>query len=173
MVFLKHRYVLSKLVTKSIASKDYFSIQEGDCGGQDSSSGRENANNVDLNRSFPDRLSVKGSTKTSHPYLLEEEMFTNGREPETLAMMQWIVNNPFVLSANLHGGSVVASYPFDDTEKHRECCLEGKAPDDTFFKHLARVYASNHLYMHKGNLCQGDNFTDGITNGAFWYDVPG
>ena len=26
------------------------------------------------------------------------------------------------------------------------------------FKHLAEIYASNHLTMHKGNLCQGDNF---------------
>jgi carboxypeptidase D len=100
-------------------------------------------------------------------------LFIKGREPETLAIMLWIVNNPFVLSANLHGGSVVASYPFDDTTIHRECCVEGKAPDDNFFKHLARVYASNHPYMHKGNLCEGDNFKEGITNGAYWYDVPG
>jgi carboxypeptidase D len=121
-----------------------------------------------LNRNFPDRLEIKGSPKT-----VEEELFIKGREPETLAIMLWIVNNPFVLSANLHGGSVVASYPFDDTTIHRECCVEGKAPDDTFFKHLARVYASNHPYMHKGNLCEGDNFKEGITNGAYWYDVPG
>ena len=26
------------------------------------------------------------------------------------------------------------------------------------FKHLAEIYASNHLTMHKGNLCQEDNF---------------
>ena len=31
--------------------------------------------------------------------------------------MKWIVSNPFILSGNLHGGSVVASYPFDDSPR--------------------------------------------------------
>ncbi len=67
--------------------------------------GRKNANLKDLNRNFPDQFHDKS----------DRASLLRGREPETLAAMTWIVQNPFVLSGNLHGGSVVASYPFDDS----------------------------------------------------------
>ena len=51
--------------------------------------------------------------------------------------------------------------------------MKSKSPDEELFHHLATVYASNHLTMFRGNLCPGDNFQGGVTNGAFWYDVEG
>lgn len=87
-------------------------------------------------------------------------------------MMRWIKSNPFVLSANLHGGAVVASYPFDDSPSHRSGFYSA-APDDEFFRHVARVYANSHAFMAGGRSCPGDNFPGGVTNGAQWYDVPG
>ena len=42
-----------------------------------------------------------------------------------------------------------------------------------FNRRLALTYASNHGTMSAGNLCDGDDFPNGITNGAHWYDVPG
>lgn len=63
---------------------------------------------VDLNRDFPDRFDNEMS-------VLARKQKAWGRQPETIAMMKFIKENPFVLSANLHGGAVVASYPFDNS----------------------------------------------------------
>jgi carboxypeptidase D len=124
--------------------------------------GRHNANGVDLNRDFPDQYDANVN---------KSNMFSN-RQPETVALMNWILENKFVLSANLHGGAVVASYPFDDSKSHQLSGFYSQAPDDAVFKHLALTYSKNHKNMHKGQFC-GETFKDGITNGAQWYDVPG
>ena len=132
---------------------------EGTCDGDRSGRGRHNAHNIDLNRDFPDQFNV----------VLRERP----RQPETEALIRWITSNPFVLSGNLHGGSVVASYPFDDSAIHREYGYYSKSPDDAIFKQLALVYSRAHATMHMGQICSGDSFPNGITNGAHWYDVPG
>merc|ERR1712141_363144 len=119
--------------------------------------GRNNQNNKDLNRDFPKQFDENQRV----PF----DQLVKGRQPETRAMMRWIKRNPFVLSANLHGGAVVASYPFDDSPQHRSG-LYSEAPDDDFFKMVSRKYANNHRVMRTGNGCNGDNFPGGITNGA-------
>lgn len=88
--------------------------------------------------------------------------------------MNWITTNnpPFVLSANLHGGALVASYPYDDSESHKQAGFYSKAPDDDVFVHLAKVYSQSHQTMRDGKSC-GESFKNGITNGAEWYDVAG
>jgi carboxypeptidase D len=78
------------------ANPDGFeNVAEGSCY---ESRGRENANRVDLNRNFPDQFSTNNKTMN------KQDMFV-GREVETLALMNWIMNYRFVLSANLHGGN--------------------------------------------------------------------
>lgn len=163
-------------------------IFSGDCAGYDNKSGRVNANGKDLNRDFPDQFDADVQPGTDSAKLVA------GRQPETIALMTWIVSRPFVLSANLHGGkcgraliernhlnccatrsagAVVASYPFDDSADHTESGKLSPAPDHPLFKHLALTYARNHPTMRTGHVCLDDNFDQGITNGAHWFDVPG
>lgn len=143
-------------IMPSMNPDGYDRAHVGDVSG---TTGRTNAHNVDLNRNFPDRL---GEHRT-HPH----------REPETLAVMQWIESYPFVLSANLHNGALVANYPYDNSETGRSVYSE--SPDDDIFRQVALAYSNAHRTMHLGKPCRGDNygFSGGITNGAAWYSVDG
>ena len=50
--------------------------------------------------------------------------------------------------------------------------MASETTDNILFQHLARVYSSNHAFMHKGRT-ECSNFPEGITNGAKWYVVKG
>lgn len=95
--------------------------------------GRENANGVDLNRNFPDQYGVNRWNRVA--------------EPETKAVMNWTLSMPFVLSANLHGGALVANYPFDDTaidllsDRISSVTHYNPTDDNAMFMHLAKTYA--------------------------------
>ncbi|XP_058117990.1 carboxypeptidase D isoform X2 [Anopheles coustani] len=140
----------------------YQRSREGVCESPSDYTGRYNAANVDLNRDFPDRFDDE---RTRHQRMKR-------RQPETVAVMSWILNNPFVLSANLHGGAVVASYPYDNSIHHHECCEDSPTPDNRFFKYAALTYAENHPVMRQGRDCN-ETFQNGITNGAYWYELSG
>lgn len=63
------------------------------------------------------------------------------QEPETEAVMNWSKSIPFILSANLHGGALVANYPYDD-DKSMNTGIPNLTPDNTLFMHLAHVYSN-------------------------------
>ena len=116
---------------------------------------RFNANGKDLNRDFPDWLMADER---------QEEL-----QPETDAILHWLKENQFVLSASFHGGALVASYPFNNNYQ------TPLTPDNDVFKHLASTYSFHHTQMHSANPCKRDDliFTNGITNGAAWYSFSG
>merc|ERR1719378_232710 len=82
-------------------------------------------------------------------------------------MMRWSHSRNFVMSANLHGGSVVANYPYDGNKSHRSGVV-GPTPDDAVFRHIASVYAQGNEDMKNSR-----EFAGGITNGVHWYVLYG
>lgn len=78
----------------------FEAASEGEC---IAGPGRENSNGFDLNRNFPDFFAANNYDPSRE-------------QPETRAVRLWIDQIPFVLSANLHGGALVASYPFDNQQ---------------------------------------------------------
>jgi len=129
--------------------------------------GRVNGNLKDLNRDFPDQFVTK-------------EASFEGRQPETVNIMKWVMSHYFVLSANLHALTVVASYPFDSVsltkEKEKDYPGKGyvsKSPDHDILYFIAYQYAKKHKTMAKYNECSKGEFKDGVINGAEWYNVRG
>ena len=91
--------------------------------------------------------------------------------------MNWVIENPFVLSMNFHDGASVANYPFDDFYSKEDVIKprfeSGKiseTPDHDLVKHLAKEYAKHNPKMNIETKCEHiPQFKDGITNGAEWY----
>ena len=108
---------------------------------------RYNANGVDLNRNWPD------------PFGVEPE---DSLQPENKAMMNYMLNRQFILSANLHGGAEVMNYPWDSFT-----AAERSHPDATWWQEVsqrfvdtARAVAPN-MFRTMG----------GVTSGGDWYVI--
>lgn len=78
---------------------DGFAISTIGCDGDQ---GRLSARFKDLNRNFPDYF---------HPNPGRRE------DPEVTAIRDWMKEIPFILSASIHGGALVANYPFDTVKE--------------------------------------------------------
>uniref|UniRef100_A0A671KZU2 Carboxypeptidase Z-like n=1 Tax=Sinocyclocheilus anshuiensis TaxID=1608454 RepID=A0A671KZU2_9TELE len=118
-------------------------------------SGRANAQNLDLNRNFPDLTSIFYNRRRFRHFRsdhipIPESYWLNKVEevaPETYAVMKWIRSFPFVISASLHGGELVISYPFDLSKHPQEDRMYSPTPDEQIFRQLARTYADAHATM--------------------------
>ncbi|XP_037920515.1 carboxypeptidase M isoform X3 [Hermetia illucens] len=146
-------------ILPSMNPDGYAVSKEGGC---DGAQGRYNARGFDLNRNFPDYFKQNN----------------NRGQPETDAVKEWISKIQFVLSGSLHGGALVASYPYDNTPNamfQSYSSTPSLTPDDDVFKHLSLTYANNHKKMSRGVACKSafPAFEKGITNGAAWYPLTG
>jgi murein tripeptide amidase MpaA len=121
-------------------------------GGNNTVSGavRYNANDVDMNRNFPD------PEDGPHP---DGESW----QPEVVAMMNFATAHRFVISANFHGGAEVVNYPWDTWSRLHT--------DNTWMVNTSRAFADTvHHYAVSGYLTDLNN---GITNGYAWYTISG
>jgi hypothetical protein len=110
---------------------------------------RDNVHGIDLNRNFPEPG-------------LHTVTDTSGRQKETIAMMRFLAQQPFTLSANLHTGDEVVNYPWDHTYTRHA--------DDDWYRLVSREYADEARAVDPGYMAL---FPDGITNGADWYRIHG
>ena len=124
-------------------------------GGDSTISGarRYNANNVDLNRNFPD--------PAEGPYP------TGPWQPETIAMMNIATENNFVMSATFHGGIELISYPWGTWSR-----LPG---DDDWFIYTSRRYVDTVHSINPSYMISNGGYPNipGITNSNSWYRIVG
>ncbi|XP_008325396.1 probable carboxypeptidase X1 isoform X2 [Cynoglossus semilaevis] len=149
--------------------------------------GRFSYEGIDMNHNFADLNSVMWTaieletdrSKLINHYFPIPEMYTSEEAfvaSETRAVINWMQNIPFVLSANLHGGELVVTYPYDMTRDWapRE---HTPTPDESFFRWLATAYASTNQVMSNPDRrpCHNKDFLryNNIINGADWHNVPG
>ncbi|XP_048060181.1 probable carboxypeptidase X1 [Megalobrama amblycephala] len=149
--------------------------------------GRYSFEGIDMNHNFPDLNNIMWDAqelatdkrRVSNHYIPMPEYYTSTEAlvaPETRAVISWMQDIPFVLSANLHGGELVVTYPFDCT---RDWIPRQDTPtaDNDFFRWLATVFASANLVMANPDrrICHSEDFQqhNNIINGADWHTVPG
>ncbi|MCK4676673.1 MAG: PKD domain-containing protein [Bacteroidales bacterium] len=110
---------------------------------------RYNANNVDLNRNYPDP--EDGPHPDGNPW-----------QPETIYFMDFAENMDFVMSANFHGGAELINYPWDTWVQ--------RAADDNWWIYVSYEYADT---VHANSSGYFYDLGDGVTNGYDWYTING
>jgi len=116
---------------------------------------RSNANNIDMNRNYPD---PKGG---QHP---DGEVW----QTETKAFMAFADSMNVVMSANFHGGAEVFNYPWDTWSK-------ANADKNWWIQHGKR-YADTAQAQSPGKTYMDDLYSGsdkGVTQGYPWYEVEG
>ncbi|UJR22964.1 hypothetical protein I4U23_025991 [Adineta vaga] len=125
--------------------------QYGDCS---SVTGRYTMNNIDLNRNFPDYY---GSALSS-----------SIQAQETSAVISWLTNVSFVLSANYHGGAFVINTPYDRYYVGRISTSD----DDDIYQMIGHAYVNRIVQTNEYCLTEHSD-TGYVVRGADWYEIVG
>ncbi|MCX7861388.1 MAG: M14 family zinc carboxypeptidase, partial [Bacteroidales bacterium] len=124
-------------------------------GGNNTVSGatRYNANNIDLNRNYPDPRAGQ------HPD-------GNAWQPETVAFMNYANNHNFVMAANTHGGAEVVNYPWDTWTS-----TQNPHADNNWWSFVSHEFADT--AQANGPTGFFNDLNDGTTPGGDWYIITG
>jgi hypothetical protein len=122
---------------------------------------RFNAQGIDLNRSFP-----RYPQDFTGTWFDGEDPRLAGRPPEVRHVMNWTLENSFVLSANFHTGALLVNYPYDDDGVPSG--TDAPTPDDALFREIALRYS-----MHNTPMYTNPAFSQGIVNGSEWFVITG
>ena len=117
---------------------------------------RYNANNIDLNRNYPDPQD--GPHPDGNPYQSETNIFLGLADS---------VN--FTISANMHGGVELCNYPWDT--------WSALTADDSWWQYVSREYADSCQTNSGNGYFEWSNWNNqsanGVVNGYDWYEVDG
>ena len=117
------------------------------------SSSRYNWNNVDMNRNYPFLPGINGSANV---------------QPETQAIINWVADKHFVMSANFHGGAELTNLPWDSWESRTRTHA-----DDAWFRYICQNYVDT-CHVYDNTYMTAANQTCGaVTEGGDWYVVIG
>jgi carboxypeptidase D len=124
---------------------------------------RSNSSGQDLNRNYPDNLGGIHNNAVSGNYEAETEFFMNFQ-----------ASRNFVLVANLHGGTELVNYPYDNTTTQHA--------DHDYYERISVIYATN--AQNASDLLGDTTYmtvdedanvypSPGVTNGVLWFLVYG
>ncbi|TVQ12270.1 MAG: T9SS C-terminal target domain-containing protein [Bacteroidetes bacterium] len=115
---------------------------------------RGNANFVDLNRNYPNPITVP------EPVI----------QPETNAMISLVQDYDYVMSSNMHGGIECVNYPWDSWTSGEKIHA-----DHYWWQLVMHEYADTARYFSPAGYMDpwGPSFNNGVTHGGDWYVIYG
>ena len=119
---------------------------------QNNPSIRYNWNNVDLNRNYPFLPGVSGSANV---------------QPETQAIINWVEDKHFVMSANFHGGAELTNFPWDSWSSQTRTHA-----DDAWFRYICQNYVDA-CQSVDATYMGGESGVGNVTEGGDWYVITG
>lgn len=117
---------------------------------------RANYSNVDMNRNYPFAQGVSGSANV---------------QSETQAIINWVADKHFVMSANFHGGAELTNYPWDSWTTSQK-----SHPDANWFQYVCQNYVDDCQALDAGYMVGETAYQPGcgaVTEGGDWYVITG